>query len=190
MLHDLSGHSGWSALFVRSGLEAIAERSLSQGGYQTYLPQKQRNHKRGFRNRPLFPNYVFCHLKTADHRRILMTPGVVAVVKTCAGSIIPGRDIMTLQRTVASNLRYHVGPLPPAGHHIRIKHGPLAGAEGALFGTPEKGKLVIPITVLGCAVFVHVNPDHFDQVSQEDGDADRDDELNNRLRSSLKRHIG
>jgi hypothetical protein len=118
-----------------------------------------------------------------------MTPGVVTVVKTCAGSIIPEGHISTLQKAVDSNLRYRIGPLPSIKRRIRIKHGPLAGAEGAMVGTPEQGKFVIPIAVLGCGVFVEVDPHHLDYASQNEGDSaagPNQEQMGSRLKRQIR----
>ena len=79
------GAGRWYALYVRSRHEKAVENSLRVKGYRVFSPSYRTKRKRVDRiteiEVPLFPGYVFCQFDSNKRLPILMTPGVVGVVR-------------------------------------------------------------------------------------------------------------
>ena len=75
----------WYALYVRSRHEKTVENSLRVKGYSVFSPSYRTKRKRVDRiaeiEVPLFPGYVFCQFDPNKRLPILMTPGIVGVVR-------------------------------------------------------------------------------------------------------------
>ena len=153
------GADRWYALYVRSRHEKIVENSLRVKGYSVFSPFYRTKRKRVDRiaeiEVPLFPGYVFCQFDSNKRLPILMTPGVVGVVRRGNKAEPVDEDEIASLRTVALAGR-PVQPWPflRVGQRIRLQAGPLAGAEGIFLRVKDEYHLVVSISLLQRAVSV------------------------------------
>ena len=152
-VESAEGDHPWFALRVRSNFERTSALSLSQKGYETFLPTYQRRTRRWDRTVdvevPLFPSYVFCRFDFHRRLPILMTPGVVHIVGN--GSLptpVSSEEISAVRAIVASNVGAERWPFLQVGQRVRITAGPLAGLEGILVQLKGSHRLVVSITLL------------------------------------------
>lgn len=143
----------WFALRVRSNYERTSAVSLSQKGYETFLPTYRCRKRMWDRTLdldvPLFPSYIFCHFDFQRRLPILMTPGVVHIVGSGpAPTPVPDEEIAAVRAVVNANLGTERWPFLEVGQRVRITSGPLAGVEGILANVKNGHRLVVSISLL------------------------------------------
>ena len=125
-MHAEPNRSRWYALQVRTRWERSTANLLSGRGYQIILPtfktvQQRRGNSKAV-VAPLFPGYVFCRFDANFRLPVLITPGVVAVVKR--GSIpaaVEDWEMKTIERVVVSGVQSEPCPYLEAGQNVRIR---------------------------------------------------------------------
>jgi transcription antitermination factor NusG len=152
----------WFALRTRSNFERVCALSLSQKGYEPFLPVYQCRRRRWDRTvdveLPLFPGYLFCRFDFQRRLPILMSPGIVHVVGgRIALEPAPEVEIATVRAIVESNLRAEPWPFLKIGERVRIFDGPLEGVEGLLVGSKRRHRLVVSITLLQRSIAAEID---------------------------------
>lgn len=104
----------------------------------------------------LFPSYVFVQIALRDKLRVLELPGVVHFV-TFAGrpAALPDREIESLRNGLAGGMHPH--PYLKIGRRVRVRSGPLSGAQGILVRRKDKFRLVLSIDLIMRSVAVEVD---------------------------------
>lgn len=104
----------------------------------------------------LFPSYVFVQIALRDKLRVLELPGVVHFV-TFAGrpAPLPDREIESLRNGLAGGMHPH--PYLKIGRRVRVRSGPLSGAQGILVRRKDKFRLVLSIDLIMRSVAVEVD---------------------------------
>lgn len=143
----------WFALRTRSNFERVCAASLSQKGYETFLPMYRTRRRRWDRmvdvELPLFPSYLFCRFDFLRRLPILMCPGIVQIVGgRSTPAPISKSEIATIQAVLAAELRPEPWPFMTAGQRVSIAFGPLAGAEGLLVEFKGGHRLVVSVSLL------------------------------------------
>jgi transcription antitermination factor NusG len=143
----------WFALRTRSNYERVCAASLSQKGYETFLPMYRSRRRRWDRTVavefPLFPSYLFCRFDFLHRLPILMCPGVVHIVGgPSQPEPVSKSEIATIRSILAAELQAEPWPFLEKGERVRIVCGPLAGAEGLLVEFKGGHRLVVSITLL------------------------------------------
>jgi transcription antitermination factor NusG len=159
----LRGDQGiqWFAVFTLPKHEKRVSAHCQQRQIETFLPLHRVRHR--WKNRctvdlelPLFPNYLFVQIAPYHRVRVLELPGVVSIVSS-GGQLLPvPADYVTALR---DGLRvYKIEPHPnlKAGEVVRIKTGPLAGAEGILERCKNELRVVLRLEMLARSVSVEV----------------------------------
>jgi transcription antitermination factor NusG len=155
---DLGG-GRWYALYVRSRHEKTVENSLRVKGYSVFSPSYRTKRKRVDRiaeiEVPLFPGYVFCQFDSNKRLPILMTPGVVGVVRRGnRAEPVDETEIASLRTVALAGRPVQPWPFLRMGQRIRLQAGPLAGVEGIFLRVKDECHLVVSITLLQRAVSV------------------------------------
>jgi transcription antitermination factor NusG len=98
---------------------------------------------------PLFPSYVFVRIALKDQLRVVEIPSVVRLVGF-NGSPTALRDdeVDILRNGLAHQLRAVPHPYLTAGRRVRIRKGPLLGAEGILLRVKSNFRVVLTIDCL------------------------------------------
>ena len=167
--------SGWYALHTRHQQESSVGASLSQKGFETFLPLYTSTHRWTDRTKqislPLFPCYVFVRGNfVGQELPILATPGVYAFVRHAGrATVIPDAEIGCLKRIVESSLRFEPHPFLKYGDRVRIKSGPLTGLEGVLHRRKNLYRVVLSVELLQKSVAVEVDAYTVEGVAKQNG---------------------
>ena len=158
------GADRWYALYVRSRHEKTVENSLRGKGYTAFCPSYRTRRKRVDRISEievvLFPGYVFCQFDSSKRLPILMTPGVVGVVRRGSKpEPVDDTEIASIRTLALSGHSVQPWPFLRIGQRIRVQAGPLAGAEGVFLRVKDEDRLVVSITLLQRAVSVVIERD-------------------------------
>lgn len=154
---EIEGVFPWFAIRVRSNFERRVCTALQGSGYQTFLPTYQE--RRSWSDRikevkvPLFPGYTFCRFDPERRLPILQVPGVVNIVSFGSRpEPVPDDEISAVRTMVETDLAVRPWPFLRVGQRVRIRKGPLTGAEGFLVEFKNSFRLVVSITILNRSV--------------------------------------
>lgn len=74
----------WFAVFTRPACEKKVDAQLIKKGFETYCPLQKSSLPWSSRKKtvlqPLFPSFVFVHVKERDHRQVKQTEGVLSLI--------------------------------------------------------------------------------------------------------------
>jgi transcription termination/antitermination protein NusG len=152
----------WYAAYVCPRHERHVARQLEERRLNSFVPVyrsvRRWKDRRKELDLVLFPGYVFVHLDLKDRLRVLQLPGVVRFV-SFQGTPAPLRDceIDVLNQSLSGGLRVEPHPYLKVGRRVRVKHGPLAGAEGILTRRKERFRLVISVDLIMRSVAIEVD---------------------------------
>jgi transcription antitermination factor NusG len=158
----LNPEPGWHALYTRHQHEKMVAQTLTNKGFETFLPFYHALHQ--WRDRvkrvalPLFPGYVFLRGGEYKFLDVLTTPGVHSLV--LAGSlpaVIPPAEIQAIRRAVEKGVRAEPCAYLKNGDWVRVKAGPLEGIEGKLARTKKLRWLVLSVELLERSVAVEID---------------------------------
>jgi len=159
-----SEEQNWFALSVRSRHEFVVHDALRQKGYETFLPSVRR--VRQWKDRktavefPLFPGYLFVAVRphAEDFLKVSTIRGSVTLISLVPGhpTPIPSGEIESLKIVLKSGSDFDVYPQFSEGVRVRIKKGPLAGAEGILAKKEEQQVFMVSVELLGRSVGVRI----------------------------------
>jgi transcription antitermination factor NusG len=152
----------WYALYTRHQHEKVVANILTNRRFEVFLPLYTALHSWKDRKKhllmPLFPCYVFVRGGLERKLDIVTTPGVHSFV-ACGGhpAVIPTEQIDAVRRATENSLRIEPHPFLKTGDHVRVKAGPLEGAEGILVRKKNMYRLVISVELLGSSAAVEVD---------------------------------
>lgn len=155
----------WYAIYVRSRHEFKVFDRLTRAGIEAFLPSVERLRKWKDRkkiiNFPLFPGYLFVRIRRSalDIMKVLKTDGVVRFVgfEPRKPEAIPEEQIESLQRLIESKEDINPYPYLKEGQRVRVKRGPLQGAEGILVKRKDRHLLIVSIDILMRSVSVQID---------------------------------
>ncbi len=152
----------WFALRTKSNFERVSAVSLSQKGYETFLPTWRDRRRRRDRavdiEVPLFPSYVFCRFDFHRRLPILLSPGIIHIVGGGAGpEPVADSEIEALRAIADAQLRTEPWPFLQVGQRVRIAVGPLAGIEGLLIKFKSGHRLVVSVMLLQRSVAAEID---------------------------------
>jgi transcription antitermination factor NusG len=155
----------WYAIRTKSHCEVMAARSLENRGYEQYLPLYRKGRRRFQRvietEVPLFPGYLFCRLDPSIPFRIVMTPGVVAIVGFGTNPMpIGDAEIEAVKRVLCSGLAAAPCPFLLEGQRIRVVCGALSGLEGILLKKKNELRMLVSVAVLQRSVSVEIDREY------------------------------
>ncbi len=154
----------WYAAYTKSRHEFVAQNELSKKDIETFLPvvRKIRTWKdrKKWIDFPLFPGYLFIRTIPSyeNFLDILKTRGIVTLLSSEAANPIPVPDeeINSLRLMLESGREIDIYPGLKEGSRVRIKRGPLTGAEGTLKVKNEQYMFLVNIEILGRSIGVKV----------------------------------
>lgn len=152
----------WYAACVRPRYENLVSRHLEQRGYHYFLPRyrsvRRWKDRRKELDMALFPGYIFVNLSACDRLGVLMVPGVMRFV-TFQGQLAPVADgeIRSLKLSLAAGVEAQPHPYLRDGRKVRVKRGPLIGAEGIVIRRKERFRLVLSIDLIMRSVMIEVD---------------------------------
>ena len=137
----------WFAFRVRPRHEKQVSLALREKGFTEFLPLYKSKRQWADRTKvvemPLFPGYIFCSTDRSKIVPVLMTSGVIDVVRAGTNPLPADKaEIEALQSGSFSILR-----------------GPLAGLTGILVEVRRSQRLILSVNLLRRSVLVEVHPD-------------------------------
>jgi transcription antitermination factor NusG len=154
----------WYAVFTLARHEKRVFAQCERRQIESFLPLYKTKHQ--WKNRctvdlelPLFPSYSFVRIDARARVQVLQVPGVIRIVSS-------GQKLQPLPDDYISALRdgllaHRIEPYTEiaVGDWVRIKSGPMAGAEGVLERRKNELRVVLRLEMLERSVSVEVGAD-------------------------------
>ncbi len=173
-LSDLNQSSKWFALYTTARHEKRVAEHLGQRDIECYLPlyRADRRWSDGSRvtlNLPLFPGYVFIHIRRNERVSVLTVPGAVAVVGGTGGEPASLADATIEELRTGLKLRAaQPHPLVSIGQRVRIRSGALVGLEGIVVRHKNGFRVVMTLKQIMQSYAVEVDADDLEPLSPGD----------------------
>jgi len=160
----------WYAIYTKPRHEFVVHGELQKKGIESFLPSFKRlqqwKDRKKFVEFPLFPGYLFVHVQhdSAAFLNVLKTRGVVTFISSTPGnpSTVAVEEIQSLKLLLESGEELDVYPNLKEGELIRVKRGPLKGAEGILSVKENQYQFMVNIHLLGRSVGVKMYADELE----------------------------
>lgn len=163
----------WFALYTSSRHEKRVAQHLTQREIECYVPlyRSERKWNDGSRvtlDLPLFPCYVFVHIKRSERCRVLDVPGALAVVGGSGREPVamPDEEVEALRAGLMERLA-EPHPLLTAGQRARIRSGALAGMEGVVVRTKSGFRVILTLEHIARSIAVEVDREDLETISDE-----------------------
>ncbi|MDA0658926.1 MAG: antitermination protein NusG [Planctomycetota bacterium] len=157
--HDLGEDRQWWAVYTKSRQEKALARSLLGLKVPFYLPLIQRdNAVRGRRTRshvPMFSGYLFVCGSESERIRVLATNRISRLIQVPDQTRLV-RDLRYLDRLITSGVPLTLESRLEPGQGVRIKTGPMLGAEGVVISRRGQSRLLLAVQFLQQGVSVEI----------------------------------
>lgn len=159
----------WFAVFTVPQNEKSAVRHLELRNIESFLPTYEtvrvwKNRQRVKTILPLFPTYLFVHIRHDERVRVLQAPGVLHIVGN-------GRKYIPLEDAEVEFLRSglfgrKVEPYSElvVGEKVRIKTGVMEGVEGTLVRKHSSLRFVLTLNLINQHAAIQVDADALESV--------------------------
>ncbi len=141
--------------------EKQVSAQLSMRSIENYLPLYEEVHRWKDRNAkvllPLFPGYVFVRIPLLQRLQVQVVPGVLRFVGFGGPPVALDATEMNRLRDGLAALRAEPHPFLRTGKRVRVRVGPLAGAEGILQQHKDHCRVVISMNLIQQAVAVEID---------------------------------
>jgi len=155
----------WHACQTRPRAEKQVDRMLKLCGVQAYLPllaqTRQWTDRKKLVDFPLFPGYVFARFGPEQIHQVLLTPGVVTIVRS-GGAPVPVREEdLESVRIVLACAKAGLPPPEPAefvelGQEVLVREGPFSGVRGVVTEDRGRTRVVVRLCALKRALSVEL----------------------------------
>ncbi len=157
----------WFVLYVKSRHEFVTRNELAGKGIETLLPSAKRyrlwSDRRKLVEFPLFPGYLFVHIHPdpESYVSVLKARGAVTFValESSNPTPVPSGEIRSLKAVVESGKEMDIYPELREGARVRVRRGPLAGADGVLERKGDGNRFLVNIQILGRSIGVRIYDD-------------------------------
>ena len=150
----------WVALHVQPRRERFVAHLLHEKGYEEFLPihMRSRREKADKAAVPLFPGYLFCKFKPANHgSKIISTPGVIRILgEPGKPTPVPEEEIGAVRTITEYRTDCRTTDYLQVGEKVRIINGPLCGITGILTSVHNTRMLIVAVTTLRRAISVQI----------------------------------
>ena len=169
---DLLSEPKWFAVYTTSRHEKRVAQHLAQREIEYYLPLYRSTRKWSDGSKvtldlPLFPGYLFVHIKRTERVRVLEVPGALAVV---GGS---GREPIPMPDEAIESLRtgLHLRAVEPhalvtVGQRARIRSGALAGLEGIVVRKKNSLRMILTLEYIQRSIAVEVSAEDLEPLGR------------------------
>jgi transcription antitermination factor NusG len=160
----------WFAVFTSPRHEKRVQQHFSQRDVENYLPiyrspRKWRNGLKVVLDLPIFPGYIFVHIKRTERVRVLEVPGVLAIVGGTANRMTPLPETEVEALRSGLHLRQaEPHPFLTVGERVRIRSGALAGLEGIVVLKKNRLRVVLTMDLIMQSIAVEVDGEDLEPV--------------------------
>jgi transcription antitermination factor NusG len=152
----------WNVIAVRPRSEKSVAQALSLRGVEQYLPVYRGRYRSAGRFKdvdlPLFPQYVFCKMKTGPRVQVLGTPGVFRFLAFGNQlATVDASEMENIRRAVSPGIELQPWPFLAVGDLVEIAEGPLSGLVGRLISAKGECRLILGISLLQRSVSVTID---------------------------------
>jgi transcription antitermination factor NusG len=156
------GEPRWYVAHTRARHEKHVAEQLLDHSIESFLPLYSAVHRWKDRRKlvylPLFPGYVFLRIALPERLRVLRLPGVVRFVGfNGTPAEVPDGELCALRSALENGTRVGPHPYLRIGRRVRIRFGPLQGAEGILIRRKGSCRLVLSIDLIMRSVAAEVD---------------------------------
>jgi transcription antitermination factor NusG len=161
----------WFALYTTCRHEKRIAQHLSQREIEHYLPlyradRKWRDGSRVTLELPLFPGYIFVHIRRSERVSVLSVPGALCVVGGTGGEPAPLPDsAIEALRAGLQERRIEPHPLLRIGQMVRISSGAFAGMEGVVVRKKSGFRVVLTLEQIMQSVAVEVDEEDLEPLA-------------------------
>jgi transcription antitermination factor NusG len=160
----------WYAAYTSPRHEKSIKRQLQEREIDCFLPVYRSVRRWKDRRKEidlvLFPGYIFVHIPLPDRLQVLQLPGVVRFVSFHgAPSALPECEIEALRNGLDHHIRVKSHPYLKLGRRVKVKSGPMAGAEGILVRRKRNCRLVITLDAIMRSVALEIDEENVESVS-------------------------
>jgi transcription antitermination factor NusG len=161
----------WMAAYTSPRHEKAVVRQLDVREVESFLPlyRSIRRWKNGCRvaiDQPLFPNYVFVHVRRCDSVKVLQVPGVLWIVS--AGrepSVLPHVEMEAL-RSGLPGRHFEPHAYLAVGEKVRVVSGAFEGMVGVLVRKKNECRVVLTVDLIRQSVSVEIGIDEVEPLPQ------------------------
>ena len=170
---EVTTASRWFAVYTTCRHEKRIAQHLSQREIEHYLPlyradRKWRDGSKVTLDLPLFPGYLFVHIKRSERVSVLSIPGALAVVGGTGGEPAPLPDAaIEALRTGLKEHRIEPHPLLRVGQFARIRSGAFAGMEGVVVRKKSGFRVVLTLEQIMQSVAVELDEDDVEPLNND-----------------------
>jgi transcription antitermination factor NusG len=159
---DRAAEMHWYALYTCARHEKQVARQIEQRHISCFLPVyrsvRRWKDRRKELELALFPSYVFVHIALKDRLKVLQVASAVRFVSFNGHPApLPEADMESLMSGLSRGVRAEPHPYLTAGRRVRVRSGPLSGAEGILVRRKDKFRVVLSLDLIMRAVAVEVD---------------------------------
>ena len=152
----------WYAVYTCVRHEKTVGRQFAERNVDCFVPLyrsvRRWKDRRKTLELALFPGYVFVRIALNERLKVLQVPSVVSLISfNGRPAPIEEKEIELLRQSLATDVRIEPHPYLTVGRRVRLKTGPLAGAEGILVRRKDSCRLVMSIDLLMRSVAVEVD---------------------------------
>ena len=155
--------SRWFAVYTNCRHEKRISQHFTQRQIEHYLPlyrseRKWRDGSRVTLELPLFPGYIFVHIRKAERVSVLSVPGALAVVGGTGGepAALPDSAIEAL-RTGLRECKIEPHPTLRVGQAARVRSGAFAGMQGIVVRKKNGFRVVITLEQIMQSIAVEMD---------------------------------
>ena len=159
---EQAAEGSWYALYTCPRHEKRVAEQIKQRRISCFLPLyrsvRRWKDRRKELELALFPGYVFVRIALKDRLRVLQMASVVRFVSFNGHPVpLPDREIESLMNGLSSGVRAEPHPYLKLGRSVRVRYGPLAGAQGILVRRKDKFRVVLSLDLIMRSVAVEVD---------------------------------
>jgi transcriptional antiterminator NusG len=153
----------WYAVYTTSRHEKRIAQHLSQREIEHFLPlyrseRKWRDGSKVKLDLPLFPGYIFVHIRKSECVSVLRVPGTLAVVGGTGGVPAPVPDtVIDSLRVGLTERMVEPHPLLAVGQQVQIRSGAFAGMHGIVVRKKSGFRVVLTLDQIMQSIAVEVD---------------------------------
>ena len=153
----------WFAVYTNCRHEKRIAQHFTHRQIEHYLPlyrseRKWRDGSRVTLELPLFPGYIFVHIRKAERASVLNVPGTLAVVGGTGGepAALPDSAIEALQAGLGEH-KIEPHPLLRVGQAARVRSGAFVGMRGIVVRKKSGFRVVITLEQIMQSIAVEMD---------------------------------